>query len=186
MDLRQLIEAIADTLKEYDLERPTHKSFKAGIGPFGEPQLLKVLAERLSLKKIYAITKRTPDLLIREKWALEVKIVRPFGDNGSPAENWSQNLLHPYPGNTSLLGDAIKLKEIEGDLRKAVVVLCYEHAEAKVDVEPLIKSFELIAREVMSIRIGDRIHEIRKHLVHCEHQVIRCYAWEIMKEDNGG
>src|SRR5207302_10748286 len=34
---------------------------------------------------------------------------RPFGDNGSLAENWSVNLLHLYEGNTSLLGDCLKI-----------------------------------------------------------------------------
>lgn len=42
-----------------------------------------------------------PDVLVPNRWALEFKIVRPFGDNGIEAERWSQNLLHPYPGNVS-------------------------------------------------------------------------------------
>lgn len=48
-------------------------------------------------------TKRTPDLLISDHWAVEVKTTRPFGDNGREAENWSVNLLHPYPGNISTI-----------------------------------------------------------------------------------
>ena len=36
-----LVGQIADLLKEYDRERPVHKTFQPGIGPFGEPQLVK-------------------------------------------------------------------------------------------------------------------------------------------------
>ncbi|MCG3201555.1 MAG: hypothetical protein NFCOHLIN_01425 [Gammaproteobacteria bacterium] len=54
-------------------------------------------------------TKRLPDLLVPGEWAVELKVVRPFGDNGKPAEHWSENVLHPYAGNTSSLGDCLKL-----------------------------------------------------------------------------
>ena len=34
--MRQIIEAIADILKSYNDERPTHREFKPGIGPLPE------------------------------------------------------------------------------------------------------------------------------------------------------
>ena len=83
------------------------------MGPYGEPQVLKQLVKYLSKSypEFYkdAKTKREPDVLIPGRWALEFKIVRPFGDNGKEAEHWSQNLIHPYEGNVSSIGDAIKL-----------------------------------------------------------------------------
>jgi len=48
--------------------------------------------------------------LIKGLWVIEVKIARPFGDNGKEAEAWSVNLLHPYAGNTSIIGDCLKLE----------------------------------------------------------------------------
>jgi hypothetical protein len=39
MELDEIVCAVADVLKEFDSEMPIHKSFKAGIGPIGEPQL---------------------------------------------------------------------------------------------------------------------------------------------------
>ena len=49
------------------------------------------------------------DFVLPGEWAVGVKLARPFGDNGKPAERWSENLLYPYPGNTSSLGDCLKL-----------------------------------------------------------------------------
>src|SRR5947209_2617039 len=115
MKLEAVIADIADALKAIDSSRVPFKGFQPGVGPYGEPQLLKLIAKHLnkdSLDGKSARTMRSPDLLIAGGWALEIKIARPFGDNGKPAENWSVNLLHPYAGNTSLLGDCLKLRSL--------------------------------------------------------------------------
>ena len=112
MNLMRVVNDITDALKTIDTSGVRCKLFQAGVGPYGEPQLVKLIAENLNRSPRYAQrvkTMRTPDLLIAGFWALEIKIARPFGDNGKGAENWSVNLLHPYPGNTSLLGDCLKL-----------------------------------------------------------------------------
>lgn len=179
MKLRELVKIIADTLFEFDLERPVHKAFQPGIGPFGEPQLIKEVAGRLTGQGRSARTRRTPDLEIGQDWAIEFKIVRPFGDDGRPAESWSQNLLHPYEGNTSLLGDALKLMDGQKHERSCLFAICYEHNSPVLDLEPLLSSFELIATAVMGIPLGVRIEERRSPLVHPTHQVLRCVAWEL-------
>ena len=130
MHLESVVSDIADVLKIIDAEAIPFKSFQAGVGPYGEPQLAKLVAEHLNRSAKYDLgvrTKRTPDLLIVGSWALEMKIARPFGDNGKLAENWSVNLLHPYGGNTSLLGDCLKLLSHSCKERKAVVAIGYEH-----------------------------------------------------------
>jgi hypothetical protein len=179
MEYSDLVKIIADILKEYDLEKPIHKAFKPGIGPFGEPQIVKIISERLSQKGILARTKRNPDLDILEEWAIEFKIVRPFGDNGNEAENWTVNLLHPYPGSASLIGDALKLKELPDYKHKCLFVIGYEHDPVKIRLDPMIDSFELIVQNVMNIKMGERIEEKRIGLVHPEHQVVRCIGWEL-------
>lgn len=126
---------------------------------------------------------RTPDLLLPGNWALEIKIARPFGDNGNLAENWSVNLLHPYSGNTSLLGDCLKLQSLEGTERKGVIAVGYEHDPPRVQLEPLWKSFELIAQNVMNIEIGTRALARRKGLIHPVHQQLIVVGWEITKSD---
>src|SRR5208283_4304088 len=101
MDLQQVSIDITNALVEIDASRVPFRSFQPGVGPYGEPQLLKLISVYLNRIPRYrerVVTKRTPDLLIPMEWAIEFKIARPFGDNGNEAENWSVNLLHPYPG----------------------------------------------------------------------------------------
>lgn len=179
MGYSQLIKIIADILKEYDAEKPVHKVFKAGIGPFGEPQIVSIISAKLNQVGIPAKTRRTPDLAIQGDWAIEFKIVRPYGDNGKEAENWTVNVLHPYPGNVSLIGDAIKLLQLPNFRHKGLFIIGYEHNPAKISLDPIIASFELITQNVMKINLGDRIEEKRIKLVHPEHQVVRCIGWEL-------
>ena len=177
--LVEIVSLVADILKDFDSERPTHKSFKPGIGPFGEPQLLIQIAQRLTLKGIPARTRWTPDMDMQGTWAIEFKIVRPFGDNDKEAENWSQNLLHPYEGNVSLIGDAIKLSRLNGYPNKCLFAIGYEHDPPQIDLEPLFSSFELASKSIVDIPLGQRLEERRSGLVHPTHQVVRCLAWEL-------
>ncbi len=180
MNYPDIVCTIADILKGFDDEKPQHKDFRPGIGPFGEPQIVSIISTRLNSRGISAQTKRTPDLAIQQDWAIEFKIVRPFGDNGKEAENWTVNLLHPYPGNVSLIGDALKLIQLPNYHHKGLFIIGYEHDPAKISLDPIIASYELIARKVMNIKLSERIEEKRKGLVHPEHQVVRCIGWEII------
>jgi hypothetical protein len=105
MELSQVASDIAELLLDIDSSCVPFKDFAAGVGPYGEPQLVGLIRDRLNKLDAYrglVATKRTPDLLLKGQWALEFKIVRPFGNNGNLAEDWSVNLLHPYEGNVSL------------------------------------------------------------------------------------
>ena len=116
MQLDRVIRDVADVLVAIDQSRVPFREFRPGVGPYGEPQLVRAIAQRLNEFGAYrgtACTKRCPDLLIRGAWAVEFKLVRPFGDNGKEAENWSVNLLHPYEGNVSAIGDCLKLECLE-------------------------------------------------------------------------
>jgi hypothetical protein len=179
MEYSEIVKTIADILKEFDAEMPVHKAFQPGIGPFGEPQIVGIIAKRLSMRGIAAQTKRTPDLDIQQQWAIEFKIVRPYGDNGKEAENWSVNMLHPYAGNVSLIGDAIKLSKLYNYLHKGLFVIGFEHNPARISLDPLLDSFEWIARQVMKINLSLRIEQTRQELVHSEHQVVRCIGWQL-------
>lgn len=79
-----------------------------------------------------------------------------------------------------MLGDCCKLKSLSNYPKKAVIVIGYEHDPAKISLDPLIKSFEIIASQVMNIRLSSRIEQIRKNLVHPEHQVVRVIGWEVL------
>jgi hypothetical protein len=182
MQLAALIDDVLEALIAVDGSRIPFKTFQPGVGPYGEPHLLKLIAQYLNRLPRYgaqAVTRRSPDLLVPGHWMVEFKIARPFGDNGEEAENWFINLLHPYQGNVSSIGDCLKLLELEGVERRAVVVIGCEHASAKISLDPLIESFEVIAREVARISLSPRIERSWGGLVHPVHQVIRVFTWEV-------
>src|SRR4051794_21757776 len=90
--MQQLIDDIAGAVRAIDRCGIPFKQFQPGAGPYGEPQLTKLIAQHLaqSQKDRYPgiKTQRVPDVLVPKLWALEFKIVRPFGDNGIEAEHW--------------------------------------------------------------------------------------------------
>jgi hypothetical protein len=183
MELQEVVTDIAMGLSALDAAGSRFREFQPGVGPFGEPQLVKQIATYLNALSKYCgavRTKRCPDLLIPKEWAIEVKITRPYGDNGKEAENWSVNLLHPYPGNTSSIGDCYKLLSLTTPERKAVLVVGYEHAPPKIDLTPLVKSFETIATCVAGMNLGPRVEECCKGLIHPVHQTAKLFAWEVL------
>src|SRR5688572_3510914 len=108
--MQQLVNDIAEGIRAIDGCGVPFKNFRPGVGPYGEPQLTKLVARHLlehhPERYEGARTCRAPDVLVPNRWALEFKIVRPFGDNDVEAEHWSQNLLDPYRGNVSAIADA--------------------------------------------------------------------------------
>src|SRR2546426_3246209 len=160
MDLAQIVKDVVSGLVAVDACGIPFKQFQPGVGPYGEPQLLGAVARHLNTLPTYrgaVRTKRTPDMLIPGEWALEFKIARPFGDNGKEAENWSVNLLHPYAGNVSVIGDCLKLQKLNGAERKAAVVVCYEHTPPQITVAPLLDAFEIVATRIAGVRLGPRV-----------------------------
>jgi hypothetical protein len=183
MELDQLLNDIADALVAVDTCGVAFKTFQPGVGPYGEPQLLRAIAQRLNALPAYngmVRTKRSPDLLISRHWALEFKVARPFGDNGNEAENWSVNLLHPYEGNISLIGDCLKLQRLGGTERKAAVVIGYEHTPPRINLATLLDTFELVATKVVGICLKPRVQLNRSGLCHQVHQQLLIAAWEVV------
>ena len=179
--MQQLVEDIADAIRSVDGSGVPFKQFRPGAGPYGEPQLVKLITQHLARKPEYEgiRTCRTPDVLVPNRWALEFKIVRPFGDNGVEAEHWSQNLLHPYPGNVSAIGDALKLVSHPGAEEKGLIVICYEHEVAKIDLSILVSAFELISRQLLGLPLGERHVSVVTNCVHPVHQRATVYGWNL-------
>lgn len=183
MELARVLDDIVAGLLALDSCGTSFKQFQPGVGPYGEPQLVRAVAEHLNTMPAYGRqvrTKRTPDLLIPGEWALEFKIARPFGDNGKPAENWSVNLLHPYPGNVSAIGDCLKLLDLNGTERKAEIVVGYEHTPPEISLAPLLDAFELVATAIAGVRLGPRLQCTHSGLCHPVHQQLTVAAWEVL------
>jgi hypothetical protein len=66
------------------------------------------------------------------------------------------------------------------DERKAVIIFGYEHTPPRVKLDAAIRGFEVLAREVMSLRLTRRIEELRYGLVHPVHQQLRLFAYEVL------
>jgi hypothetical protein len=182
MELKEVLQDIADAIVRIDMSGKPFRTFQPGVGPYGEPQLVKLLAADLNRIPKYrnsARTKRNPDLLIPNEWAMEFKITRPFGDNDKEAENWSVNLLHPYPGNVSSIGDCYKLTTHPGPEKRAVVVIGYGHTPPKIALTPLVTAFEAIARQALGFKLSERVEIRREGLIHPVHSALRLFAWEI-------
>jgi hypothetical protein len=179
VELEQVVGHFAEAFEAVDSSHRKHKDFMPGIGPVGEPdsvsaallylQLAYPDLYRLAGPKRYPSGRQTCDLVIEGQWAIEFKLIRPFGDNGKPAEHWFENVLHPYERNTSALGDCFKLTRSGFDERKAIIVFGFEHTPPQVPLEPAIRSFEVIARYVAHVQLGTRESAVFKDLVHPVH-----------------
>lgn len=183
MRIDLLLDIFAKGLLAIDSSGVPFRNYQPGVGPYSEPELLKrikLFAEVSFSADVAGIaTKRYPDLLIPRKWAIEAKIVRPFGDNGVIAEHWSQNLLHPYEGNTGLIGDVYKLTRWPGEERKAVVAITYSHNPAQVDLSVIIEAFEILSRDMLKLPLGDRHTLLVDKLIHPVHQQAAIFGWEV-------
>jgi hypothetical protein len=111
---------------------------------------------------------------------VEFKLLRPFGDNGAEAEHWSENVLHPYPGNVSSVGDSIKLIESSFTERKAVIIFGYEHSPPQIDIITAVRSFEMTAKQVVGIELSARQSAEFGPLIHPVHQQGKVFGWQVL------
>ncbi len=195
LSLNRVVEDFAEAFEAVDATRPQGvsrtRTYRPGIGPLTEAdavdkalRYLQVEMQRAEYQnaspKRYPNSRQECDLVIPDEWAIEVKLLRPFGDNGKETEHWSENVLHPYRGNVSSIGDCIKLIESEFSERRAIVVFGYEHLPPQIDITPAIDSFEIIAREVTGIKLGERCSAVFGPLIHPVHQQGKIFGWEVL------
>ena len=64
----------------------------------------------------------------------------------------------------------------EGDERRAVVVIAYEHEPPKIDVSVLVSAFELLCRRQLMLPLGERYTCMLQTSVHPVHQRATVYG----------
>jgi hypothetical protein len=195
LSLSELVSDFADAFKAVDETSPQGASrtrtYRPGIGPLTEADAVnralrqfkegtRSLYYRDASPIRYPSSRQQCDLVIPEEWAMEFKLLRPFGDNGAEAEHWSENVLHPYPGNVSSIGDSIKLIESGFTERKAIVIFGYEHSPPLIDITIAIDSFEAIAKQVVGIELGARQSAKFGPLIHPVHQQGKVFGWQVL------
>src|ERR1041384_2488210 len=191
--LDQITKDFAAALKAVDATAPQGSSrtrtYRPGIGPLNEAEAIRrSFTFMADLNQVYANAKPCPypnsrqicDILIPGEWALEFKLIRPFGDNGVEAEHWSENILHPYAGNVSSIGDCLKLLSCDFAERKGVIVFGYEHSPPVIKLAPAVAAFEVIAKEIVGIVLAERSEAFFGELIHPVHQQGGVYGWEIL------
>ena len=195
LSLDDIVNDFADAFKSVDETRPQGASrtrtYRPGIGPLTEADAVHRALQHLkegarssyyrdASPKRYPNSRQQCDLVIPEEWAIEFKLLRPFGDNGAEAEHWSENALHPYPGNVSAIGDSIKLMESGLPERQAILIFGYEHSPPLIDITIAIESFEAIAKQVVGVEIGARQSAMFGPLIHPVHQQGKVFGWQVL------
>lgn len=191
LDLETIIRDFSEALFRVDSRCPVCKEFMPGIGPFGEKQGVQMAFDEMRIMRPGAYDNAEPrklggcssptDIVIDEDWALEIKVARPYGNNGELEGHWIQNVLYPYRGNYSMLGDGMKLRDAEFPGRKAIIVYGFEHPEPQTELETAIRAFELVASKVIGLQLSDRIERRSSGLVHPVHANMIVAGWEVMR-----
>jgi hypothetical protein len=192
MTLEQIIHHLANALKAVDTTMPIEGNFQPGIGPHTEDHARDMAINHLRNQEgiiseyfqqatsvQYPGSREMCDIVIPNEWAIELKLLRPFGDNDKEAEHWSNKILHPYYGNKSAAGDVLKLLDSGFKERKAIILFSYEHDIPQIDVTPTIKTLELILSEVHNIKFKPSVIAERRDLVHPVFQVLKIIGWEL-------
>jgi hypothetical protein len=196
ISLAKLVADFATAIQQADACRPhavgsrTGRPYQAGIGPHTEGQTIGlVMHELLTLDPVYAAhafdvsypgaTRQRCDWCLGAApswdWAIEVKMLRMFGDNGKLNDNMLMHVLSPYPAHRSALTDCEKLARSAFPGGKAIVIFGYDYEGWAMD--PAIEAFETLASG--RVTLGVRHAAGYAHLVHPVHQRGRVFAWEV-------
>jgi hypothetical protein len=194
IELGLIVSHFAEALKAVDSLGPQGSSksrqYLPGVGPLSEAEAIRLSFRYLRVQysslygdaqpRPYPGERRICDLVLPSLWAIEMKLIRPFGDNGVEAEHWSENILHPYEGNVSSIGDGLKLMQSQFAERRALIVFGYEHAPPEIPLEPAVIGFELLTNHVAGLRLGPRESASFGSLIHPVHQQGKVFGWELL------
>ena len=193
LPLQKVIRHFAGALKEVDEQKPVKGSYDPGVGPHPEEEAVSLALQKLketspehyaeASPRPYPSSGRECDVVIPGGWAIEVKLARPYRDNGDVSPYWVKKVLSPYPddypGSRSAVGDCLKLAGSDFDERKALMVIGYEHDPPKIEVGTAVEALELITEEVQGVQLGPRHESSAENLVHDVFERSTVYGWEI-------
>jgi hypothetical protein len=201
IDLATIVEDFALCLKRADSRRPqainirSKETFQAGIGPHSESQVVKLVANEMTLYKPEhykdSIATSVPypesprqkcDFCIGNAplwdWAIEVKMLRFLGDNGKLNDNILMHILSPYPEHRSALTDCTKLSISQLGKSKAILIYGFEHDEWPLG--PAIQAFEILANA--QIGLGPRCVAGYDDLIHPIHAHGKVFGWQLLTQ----
>ena len=194
--LLSIAEDFAIGLKAADERKPVAlnkkgEEYDAGIGPHQEDKATKLAVkemqrlkpERYSSLKFNISYPKYPkqkcDLLIdtiEPHLYLEIKLLRPLGNNNRSDDNMPKRILSPYREHRSAVTDTEKLRDSEFPGRKAVMIFGFE--AKNWPLLPAVEAFELLARD--RGKIGLRHTAEFRDLCHPVHQSGAVFIWEVL------
>jgi len=202
MELDEFVVDFASCLKAADAKWPqaanarSKRLFQPGIGPHSEAAAVKLIAAELERYRaaVYErqistgvpypeMPRQKCDVCLGVKpsweWAVEVKLLSFFGDNGKLNDNILMHILSPYPQHRSALTDCLKLSTSTLGRRKAVLIYGFDHDGWPLD--PAIDAFEALA--CAKVHLGPRRSTSFNTLVHPIHNAGRVFGWEVSSND---
>mgnify|MGYP004219345525 CR=1 FL=1 len=201
MSLSEFVTHFAEGMMAADTKRPqainqrSKEPYQPGIGPHIEAATVELVIQEIqamnpnSYRKIQTgisyphDSRKKCDLFFdhkKQKWFVEVKMMRLMGDNGKSNDNILMHILSPYPQHRSALTDCEKLLSSGFDGKKAVLIYGYDYDEF-----PLVRAidaFEILARR--DNHLGERIQSNFENLIHPVHQRGAVFAWELEEKLN--
>jgi hypothetical protein len=162
------------------------RTYRPGIGPHPEDRAVDLVMSELAkdrplwrsqVRVCYPCSKQTCDWLLGDpvEWAIEIKMARPYGDNGKPDDTAIKDILSPFRVDRSALTDCLKLAESQIQARRAILI--YGFDDDRRPLSDMIKAFETVARA--RVNLGPR-HLCRfGPLAHPVHSSGEVSAWEI-------
>jgi hypothetical protein len=109
-------------------------------------------------------------------WAVEVKLLRLLGDNGTPNGNMLMHILSPYASDHSALSDCAKLLASGFVERKAILIVGYDSSSHPL--EEAVWAFRLLVNNRFEVR--EAASAPLRNLIHPVHSVGSVYGWEVL------
>lgn len=182
----------ADATGPQAVNQRSKEFFRPGIGPHTEAKAVEMAVNaswgvgaagacQYALAVPYpAFPRQRCDLCFGHspgwEWAIEVKMLRVLGDNGSPNDNIFMHIFSPYPAHRSALTDCGKLRRGGFDCRLAMLIFAYESEEWPSELA--ITAFETLARSEHAL--GPRHSSKFTGLIHPVHSRGVVHAWELV------
>jgi len=191
-ELDALVTDFAHGMMLVDQKHPQKKPYQPGIGPHTESETVELVVKEIAnlyperyrkhaFQVLYLGTRQKCDVCFGEGpswgWAIEVKMVRFFGDNGKSADTVITHLLSPYASDHSALSDCEKLAQLSLNGRKAILIYGFDYVNRPL--EPAIEAFETLAQ--LKVHLGSRISCTFQGLIHPIHTKGKVFAWEIFR-----
>ena len=195
-ELAEFTSDFANALRAADARQPVAQNsrsktcFKPGIGPHSESAALRLILKELASRcphkyrehatsVRYPRTKQKCDVCFgvapNWDWAIEVKLLRFFGDNNKPNDHMLMHILSPYPEHRSALTDVDKLNAWTDPKRKAVLIYGFEYEGWPL--EPALRAFEVLAGSHSNL--GEREQRAFSGLSHPVHSCGAVVGWEV-------